>query len=136
MASIHNFVNAPKPSIIVNSDSLPTKPVAPVAPTTPVTAPETLTYTTAQGSNEIFVPITALPQTEVQHDENGQQIIQQFQIQLPEQQVLELAAGQQHQVVSGDANQPNQTQQIQIIQTDPNNPDQPQVITLYTWGGN
>ena len=133
MASIHNFVHAPKPSIIVNSDSLPTKPAPVITPATPVTAPETLTYTTAPGSNEIFVPITALPQTE-QNEENGQQIIQQFQIQLPEQGLVELG---QQQVVSGDGNSgPNQTQQIQIIQTDPNNPDQPQVITLYTWGGN
>ena len=53
-------------------------------------------------------------------DDTGQQIIQQFQIQLPDQ----------TQLVD------QQTQQIQIIQSDPNNPDQPQVITLYTWGGN
>ena len=130
MSSIHNFVNAPRSAIIVNSDSLPTKP----APTTPAPvstpAPETLTYTTTTGNNEIFVPITALPQTEVQNDENGgQQIIQQFQIQLPEQQLVELAAAGQ-QPAGG------QQQQIQIIQTDPNNPDQPQVITLFTWAGN
>ena len=54
-------------------------------------------------------------------DDQGQQIIQQFQIQLPDH---------QNQLVD------QQTQQIQIIQSDPNNPDQPQVITLYTWGGN
>ena len=53
-------------------------------------------------------------------DDTGQQIIQQFQIQLPDQ----------TQLVD------QQTQQIQIIQSDPNNPEQPQVITLYTWGGN
>ena len=130
MSSIHNFVNAPRSAIIVNSDSLPTKP-APATPAPVSTpAPETLTYTTTTGSNEIFVPITALPQTEVQNDENGgQQIIQQFQIQLPEQQLVELAAAGQ-QPAGG------QQQQIQIIQTDPNNPDQPQVITLYTWAGN
>ena len=46
-------------------------------------------------------------------DDTGQQIIQQFQIQLPDQ----------TQLVD------QQTQQIQIIQSDPNNPDQPQVIT-------
>ena len=52
--------------------------------------------------------------------DNGQQIIQQFQIQLPDQsQMLD-----------------PQNQQIQVIQSDPNNPEQPQVITLYTWGGN
>jgi hypothetical protein len=54
-------------------------------------------------------------------DDQGQQIIQQFQIQLPDH---------QNQLVD------QQTQQIQIIQSDPNNPEQPQVITLYTWGGN
>ena len=121
MLSVHNFVHAPKPAIVVHSENIPQpKPAPPpVAPATP----ETMTYATAQGSNEIL--LTAIPQTQEQTEE-GQQIIQQFQIQLPEQQLVEQ--------IGGAAN--GQTQQIQIIQTDPNNPEQPQVITLYTWGGN
>ena len=53
-------------------------------------------------------------------EDQGQQIIQQFQIQLPDH---------QNQLVD------QQTQQIQIIQSDPNNPEQPQVITLYKYLG-
>ena len=70
--------------------------------------------------SEIYVPLNQLtmPVTTTQVADEGQQIIQQFQIQLPDQNQFE---GQQ-------------TQQIQIIQTDPNQPDQPQYITLYTWG--
>ena len=120
MASVHNFVQAPKSAIVVHSDNIPQPKPAP----TPVTpAPETLTYATAPGNNEIL--LTAIPPTQEQTEE-GQQIIQQFQIQLPDQQLVEQ--------IGGAAN--GQTQQIQIIQTDPNNPEQPQVITLYTWGGN
>ena len=81
------------------------------------------------GTNEVYVPLTAINATNNQEHtiisqetpvDNGQQIIQQFQIQLPDQsQMLD-----------------PQNQQIQVIQSDPNNPEQPQVITLYTWGGN
>ena len=99
-----------------------------------------IVYATPAGSHvvtsghqeEIYVPINAVQsplnitnisgqqtQTLVTEDE-GQQIIQQFQIQLPDQSQL-----------VGQSSQP-----IQVIQTDPNNPGQPQVITLYTWGGN
>ena len=94
----------------------------------------TLAYTSQSGNtanNEMYtVPIQTVASADSQHagqqaDDQGQQIIQQFQFQLPDQAKL-------FDHIGGT----NQTQQIQIIQTDPNNPDQPQVITLYTWGGN
>merc|ERR1712223_2001303 len=89
--------------------------------------PTLSSYPSVPNTSEIYVPINAInssnhhqsQQTQAislqnQNDpDQGQQIIQQFQIQLPDQ----------TQLVD------QQTQQIQIIQSDPNNPEQPQVIT-------
>ena len=125
-----------------NSENIQRVVTAPpsVVETAPIVVKNDLTttlnsvYTTSSNSTgEIYVPINAIAansdgQSASGADE-GQQIIQQFQIQLPDQ---TSSTGLVDQI--GGAG--NQTQQIQIIQTDPNNPDQPQVITLYTWGGN
>ena len=61
------------------------------------------------------------------------QIIQQFQIQLNDQQAQIV----EHIPVMATTGPGGHTQQFQIVQTDPSKPsEQPQIITLYTWGGN
>ena len=67
--------------------------------------------------------------------QDGSQIIQQFQIQLTDQpQIVEQIPVQSTVMATGPG---GHTQQFQIVQTDPSkSSEQPQIITLYTWGGN
>ncbi len=142
MSTNHCQTNADNQKLI--QVSLPTQPQSPESILSTVVQKElsALNYPAAGNANDIYVPLNTMASAEATADsaaivsavpqvasptgqaamldvDEGQQIIQQFQIQFPEQtQLVE-----------------NGTQQIQIIQTDPSNPEQPQYITLYTWNG-
>ena len=93
-----------------------------------VGASEIITTAMRHAEAETIVPIETIETTQA----DGQ-IIQQFQIQLNDQQAQIV----EHIPVMATTGPGGHTQQFQIVQTDPSKPsEQPQIITLYTWGGN
>lgn len=126
LANAHGQGN-PVQRVIVSSDGMSIDSML----TTVVKNELTALASNSQTTSEILVPLTMDNDVQAGNnliattDDHGQQIIQQFQIQLP---------SSSHEASSLAPTPDSQTQQIQVIQTDPNNPDQPQYITLYTWG--